>query len=131
MTDKALLFGGKRHSQPAHVPSVQTRKKVKQLAAAGLKVETICSIMEFSPGTLSRHYRHEFNTGKGEVVARIASSLVQKALTPGPFQHVCQMFYLKTQGGWRETGPLVEIGKTGDNRIIVYSGALAAHDKTA
>jgi hypothetical protein len=50
--------------------------------------------------TLAKHCREELDIGKAETIAKVAGSLVKKALNGDTTSAI---FYLKTQAGWKET----------------------------
>lgn len=101
----------------AHEPTDEDRRKVKALAAVGTRQEDIALVMSMSVDTLARHYRQELDHGRIEAVARVAQSLYQAAVGG---DRTAQIFYLKTQGGWRETTN-VEHSQRGPLNVVNYT----------
>jgi hypothetical protein len=54
-----------------------------------------------SPKTLRKHFREELDIGKIQANAKVAGALYQSALDGNV---KAQTFWLKTVGGWQETG---------------------------
>ncbi len=51
-----------------------------------------------------------YKRGKARAIAHVANGLLQKARTGDT---ACAIFYLKTQGGWRETDRIEHTGREG------------------
>jgi hypothetical protein len=127
---KELDAAGRRQP-PSHVPTRETRQKVWLLSACGVTLERMASVLGMSKTALTKHYRNELDNGLTEACASVAKSLYKLATSPGPSQAVSCMFFLKCRGGWKEVSK-VEVGATGDGKqLIIYSGALAQHDRGA
>lgn len=66
-----------------------------------------------SPITLRKHFRPELDAGLIKTKMRVGGALVRNALGVAPTEHhaghpgnvTAQIFYLKTQAGWKETEP--------------------------
>jgi hypothetical protein len=58
-----------RVGRPAHRPTLDSRKAVQGMAAAGLWQYEICQIMGLSENTLVKHYQSELNTGWAAIMA--------------------------------------------------------------
>lgn len=79
-----------------------TKKRVSDLACAGIPKKTIARIMEISLDTLNKHYDYELDCAKPELVERIGKAVAMQAEAG---DHKSQALYLKTQGakyGWVE-----------------------------
>lgn len=88
-------------------PTKKQRETVALLSSFGIPQEAICEeIVNPATGepidgkTLRKHFRAEVKLGKSRTVAKVARALVKGALKGNI---VAQIFYLKTQGGWKET----------------------------
>lgn len=82
-----------------HKPTDATRLLISELSAFGVTHEQMASRLDICVETLNKYYKKELIDGKTKVVEQIAKRLVAKAIDgDGP----SQMFYLKTQAGWRE-----------------------------
>ena len=89
--------------------------QIEKLAAA-LPLHQIADVFGMSDDTLRRRMEEDprvlraYKRGKANVDAQIAGSLVQKALSGDV---TSQIFYLKTQCGWRETTRTENVGPDG------------------
>jgi len=81
-------------------PTEEDRKRIRLLAGLGLTQAHIGAVMGCSVMTLAKHCREELDIGKAETIAKVAGSLVKKALNGDTTSAI---FYLKTQAGWKET----------------------------
>ena len=90
---------GKRGPKPWE-PTDEERRRIRLYAGLGLTQEQIALIIGKCVETLVKQCRVEMAAGKAETLAKVAGSLVQKALGGDTASAI---FYLKTQGGWRET----------------------------
>lgn len=92
---------GKRGPKPWE-PSVDDIAKIKLHAGLGMTQAQIAKLI----GVCERTFRDQedckaaFEEGKALTIARVAGSLVQKALKGDTTSAI---FYLKTQAGWKET----------------------------
>lgn len=93
---------GKRGPKP-WVPTEDESKRVRLLAGLGLTQAQIGHAMEKSVDSLQRHCREDLDKGKADTIAKVAGSLVQRALTGDTASAI---FYLKTQAGWKEKDSL-------------------------
>ncbi len=110
----------KPQGRPEHVATEQTRKQVKALVGYGLKQEDIARLIGITFKTLQKHYLEEIQIGKASANAEVINSLFQ-SIKKGNV--TAQIFWLKTQCGWRET----------DNSNLVINNVLpqpVLYDKT-
>jgi hypothetical protein len=103
-----------RKGIPNFEATAEERKLIEMVAGVGLSQEQMCYLIErvnadgvmvpISQDTLARHFRTELAAGKAKTIAKVAGKLVATALgAPGPQATTSQIFYLKTQAGWKET----------------------------
>jgi uncharacterized protein YhbP (UPF0306 family) len=85
----------------AHVPSDETMKQVTQLAAVGCTQAQIAMLFKIDEDTFRKHYGEEFNRAKVLAIGKVASTLFKRATEGNDLG--AAIFYLKAQGGWRET----------------------------
>jgi hypothetical protein len=78
----------------------EMREQVAELAGFGLTWVQIASAMKMNSRTLQRYCQQEYDDGKSKAIGQIAGTLFKKA-REGNLTAI--LFYLKTQGGWRET----------------------------
>lgn len=81
-------------------PTDDERRRVRLYAGLGMTQEQIGHLIGKSVDSLARRCREELDIGKAETLAKVAGTLVQKALNGDTTSAI---FYLKTQGGWKET----------------------------
>ncbi len=86
--------------RPLWVPTEEERKKVRLYAGLGMTQEQIGSLLGKSVDSLDRHCRDDLDAGKAEIIAKVAGSLVKKAMNGDTASAI---FYLKTQARWKET----------------------------
>lgn len=86
--------------RPAWEPTDDERRRIRLYAGLGMTQEHIGSLMGKSVDSLARHCKEELVAGRAETLAKVAGTLVQKALSGDTTSAI---FYLKTQGGWKET----------------------------
>lgn len=101
--------GARRGSgRKGHVPTDAIRNQVKSYAAVGVTQAQLCKVLGLHDETFRRHYQEEFETAKIQAVANVAGSLYKRA-TEGK-DLAAAIFYLKAQGGWRETPQVEQAG---------------------
>jgi len=67
----------------------------------GTRHEDICDLLDIgSINTLKNHYSEELRKGRVTATAKVAQALYKKAIEGDT---ACMIFWMKTQGGWRET----------------------------
>lgn len=99
-------------------PTVEQRKLVEKLSGIGVPHDEICLVVDWGRPdglpinaiTLRRRFRHELDRGKAVANTRIKQSLFEAA-TGGHFGS--QVFWLKTQCGWKETQVVEAVGRDG------------------
>lgn len=85
-----------------HIPTVQSRQRVSDLAVAGIPKYLIAKIIKIDDETLTKHYDYELSCAQSEAVERISKVVAIQAESGDPR---AQALYLKTQGakfGWVE-----------------------------
>lgn len=102
-----------RKDVPNFEPTEKQREEVTVYASVGVPHEEIAKLVKngdraISADTLVRHFKAELAEGKARVLAMVGGRLVQTALgkvakATGREELTAQIFFLKTQGGWRET----------------------------
>lgn len=106
------LASQKPNGRPAFQPSKENRNLVTVLRGAGTAPEVIARLLKISERTLYAHFPDELAHGKAEVVARIGSSLVQKALKG---DNSSAQYYLSRNGGaaWADKQKIEHSGPDG------------------
>ena len=97
--------------RPEYKKTEEDAKNVEALTIAGVPQKLICEILKISEPTLRKHYRSELDTSKAKANAVISQALFKQARDGNI---TAQIFWLKTQAGWRETNYHELTGKDGD-----------------
>lgn len=85
--------------KPPHEPTEENRITVAKMSAYGMTQDVISKCIGVSEPTLRLYYREELDTAKAKCITEVADRLMDKIRNgDGP----SIMFYLKTQGKWRE-----------------------------
>ena len=91
-----------KRGRPTFKPTGKLREQVITLSSNGLPHIQIAPLIGCSsPKTLRKHFRDELDIGKIQANAKVAGALYQSALEGNV---KAQSFWLKTVGGWQETG---------------------------
>jgi len=108
-------------------------KEMETLAAV-LNHEQIADYFGMHPDTLAKHKARDkeiniaYKKGRAKALASIASSLLQSARSGNI---TAQIFYLKTQGGWKETTDLnVEVTQRNHEISFINAPDIIEHDKS-
>lgn len=80
------------------------------MAAIGVPQGAISLALGVSEPTLRKYFGEELATGRIKTIAKVADSLVRQALAGNI---TAAIFFLKTQGGWKETDRLELSGRDG------------------
>ena len=97
--------------RPLFIKKDEDKKTVEALAIAGVTQRLIAQIVKISEPTLRKHFREELDTSKARANAVISQALFKNAKDGNV---AAQIFWLKTQAGWRETNYHELTGKDGD-----------------
>lgn len=99
-------------------PNEEQRRMVKALAGYGVKQRQIAALLDLaSTTTLRKHFPEELRLGSLEAKAQMLGTLFKMAhLGRHP---TMTMFWLKTRGGWSETGNQEAIERDGPHQWVV------------
>ena len=97
--------------RPPFIKKEEDSKLVEALTIAGVTQTLIAQIVKISEPTLRKNFRKELDTSKARANAVISQALFKKAKDGNV---VAQIFWLKTQAGWKEKNALELTGKDGD-----------------
>lgn len=73
--------------------------QLTKLAGYGLRQKEIAHFFDICEDLLQSHYREAWEAGKAIAISLVAQRCYERALE----NDIMTMFYLKTQGKWRET----------------------------
>ena len=97
--------------RPPYIKKEDDAKLVEALTIAGVTQTLIAQIVKISEPALRKNFRKELDTSKARANAVISQALFKKAKDGNV---VAQIFWLKTQAGWKEKNALELTGKDGD-----------------
>jgi hypothetical protein len=83
-----------------HIPTEDSRKLVKGLAAVGIRYVDIALKLDITDDTLRKHYKAELELGRIDANAQLGNTLFQQAKKGNT---TALIFWLKTRAGWKET----------------------------
>lgn len=81
------------------IPTDRERLIVRGLSILGMNKQGIAELMEISVDTIDKHFKEETAIGKPQAIAAMAGKLYADGMAGNT---TAQIFYLKTQGRWRE-----------------------------
>ena len=94
----------KKVTKPSYKPTDVERRQVKMMVISGITQEMIAACMNGGEGidvkTLRKYYKPELDTAKAIAVANMGRKLYERGIGGSTTDAI---FYLKTQGGWKET----------------------------
>ena len=97
--------------RPQYIKKDNDVKTVEALSVAGVTQKLIAQILKISEPTLRKHFREELYTSKARANAVISQALFKNAKDGNV---AAQIFWLKTQAGWKEKNYHELTGKDGD-----------------
>ena len=94
-------------------PTEEDIAKVALYAGLGSNQQQIADMLGWSIDTIMSRpaIKEAYNKGRAQTIAKVAGTLVQKALAGDTASAI---FYLKTQGRWKETMGHEHTGKDGE-----------------
>jgi len=107
-------------ARPEHEPTAEQRLLVEALSAYGVTHDLIAGMIGISDETLRKHYRRELDYGLANLTAKVANSLVQKALSQRADAVNAAKFFLQARAGWA-TEQRHTVNVTHDNRVLEAS----------
>ena len=97
--------------RPPYIKKDDDAKLVEALTIAGVTQTLVAQIVKISEPTLRKNFRKELDTSKARANAIISQALFKKAKDGNV---IAQIFWLKTQAGWKEKNYHELTGKDGD-----------------
>lgn len=105
-------------ARPAFQPTPDQRKLIEQLAAFGIPLVDMCSMVPTKNGrpidekTLRKHFAEELRNGTVKANVKVAQCLFQKATEDR--DTTAMIFWLKTRARWRVTDTVELSGLDGE-----------------
>lgn len=90
---------GRPCGRPSHVPTDESRRRVLQAAALGVRHDGICKLLEIALPTLQKYYADELARAGDVLVEEIAGAMYAKAIG-GDIG--AQKYILGCRAGWSE-----------------------------
>ena len=100
-----------------HEPTEPLRQTVQLHATVGTPQSVIADILGIDEKTLRKHYREELDLARAKANASIGGALFNKAKNGDT---AAQIFWMKTQAGWRETNRTELTGADGDKLTVQW-----------
>lgn len=100
-----------------HEPTDPLRQTVQLHATVGTPQSVIADIIGIDEKTLRKHYREELDLARAKANASIGGALFNKAKNGDT---AAQIFWMKTQAGWRETNRTEVTGADGDKLTVQW-----------
>ena len=108
------VSSGKKDGRPAFIPTEDQKFLVTMMSSTGIPHERQAKAIGVNSKTLRKCFKEELQLGRNRAHAEIAGALYKRALDGNV---PAQIFYLKTQAGWREAQRLELNGSEGQNFI--------------
>lgn len=99
----------------------KTAEKIRDYARAGITQKHASALLKMSEDSIQKHYGDDWDIGKAEAIYKLGSSVYKRGLRG---DNAAAFFYLKTQGGWRETDRLELTGQDGKPIEVTHRGKL-------
>ena len=90
---------GKKDGRPRFIPTDDQKFLVTIMSSTGVPHERQAKAIGVNSKTLRKYFKEELQLGRNRAHAEIAGALYKRALDGNV---PAQIFYLKTQAGWRE-----------------------------
>lgn len=115
MDSTALVpISGNKGGRPPHVPTEQSRERVRELAAGGARLIDVAIDLDISDQTVLKYYRDDFRRARVKAYARVGRSIYERAIAGESW---AATLYAKTQMGWSEKNKL-EVENRNNNTNI-------------
>lgn len=107
MSDGAVVEKKNKGGRPpgwGHIPTEDTRRQVSVCMTLGLTHHQIGMLLGVTDDTIRKHYKKEIEVGKAGMTINVANNLYNIATDPDHKNAAtAAIFWMKAQGGWRET----------------------------
>ena len=112
-------------TRKAHKPTLQNRRTIEIMSAAGIPQPKICGVIGISKPTLHKYYADELAFGPSKANTAVARRLFQYAtgkIGTSREQLTAAMFWAKTRMRWHETQQLRHAGASGERLPAPVTG---------
>ena len=93
------VASGKKDGRPVFIPTGDQKFLVTMMSSTGVPHERQAKAIGVNSKTLRKYFKEELQLGRNRAHTEIAGALYKRALDGNV---PAQIFYLKTQAGWRE-----------------------------
>ena len=108
------VASGKKDGRPVFIPTEDQKFLVAMMSSTGVPHERQAKALGVNSKTLRKYFKEELQVGRDRAHAEIGGALYKRALDGNV---PAQIFYLKTQAGWREAQRLELTGAEGRDLI--------------
>ena len=117
---------GNKGGRPAHIPTEQSRERVREMAAAGARLIDIAIDLDICDQTVLKYYRDDFRRARVKAFAKMGKSIYERGIKGESW---AATLYAKTQMGWTERPQQIEVtSKINDLDLNVPMSPKAALD---
>ena len=95
----SIVEPGKKDGRPSFIPTEDQKFLVTIMSSTAVPHERQAKALGVNSKTLRKYFKEELQLGRNRAHAEIAGALYKRALDGNV---PAQIFYLKTQAGWRE-----------------------------
>lgn len=111
--------------RPSFKPTEEQRRIVKTMAALGTRHEDIAMVLEITPKTLRKHFRHELTRGAIEANVKVGQTLFSMATSGRNI--AATIYWERTRGRPRERESEIDRGAMLPPQIIIRTDSEPNH----
>jgi hypothetical protein len=115
-----VQFPDNKGGRPPHVPTEQTRERVRELAASGARLIDVAIDLDISDQTVMKYYRDDLRRARVKAHAKVGKSIYERAIAG---ENWAATLYAKTQMGWREKQKVEVESKTVNVNVMAATTA--------
>jgi hypothetical protein len=97
--------------RPAHIPTEQSRERVREMAAAGARLIDIAIDLDISDQTVMKYYHDDFRRARVKAFAKMGKSIYERGIAGESW---AATLYAKTQMGWSEKTQIETLNRNVD-----------------
>jgi hypothetical protein len=111
--------------RPSFKPTEEQRRIVKTMAALGTRHEDIAMVLEMTPKTLRKHFRHELTRGSIEANLKVGQTLFSMATSGRNI--AATIYWERTRGRPRGRDSEIDSGAMLPPQIIIRTDPEPSH----